>query len=110
MPLTEEDIKRIERLGYRREEFVVIGPDGIPRLRNINGHCFFLDPFTGRCKIYAYRPVGCRLYPLVYVPGKGVVVDPYCPRARSIPKTLIKKYEKYVVELIKKIYGENMLQ
>jgi len=105
MPLTEEDIERIERLGYRREDFVVIGDDGIPRLKNVNGHCVFLDVETGKCKIYPYRPLGCRLYPLVYVPGVGVTVDTECPKAHTIPREVIEKYAKYVIELVKKIYG-----
>ncbi|MDI9645112.1 MAG: YkgJ family cysteine cluster protein [Archaeoglobales archaeon] len=40
MPLTEEDIKRIESLGYSRKDFA-IKIDGIFRLRNINGRCIF---------------------------------------------------------------------
>ena len=106
MPLTEEDIERIESLGYRREDFVVVGDDGIPRLRNVDGHCVFLDVKTGRCKIYPYRPLGCRLYPLVYVPGVGVTVDPECPLANKIPRNVIEKYARYIVELVKRIYGD----
>jgi Fe-S-cluster containining protein len=110
MPLTEEDIERIERLGYPRDYFVVVGEDGIPRLRNVDGHCVFLDVETGRCKIYPYRPLGCRLYPLVYVPGVGVTVDDECPKARTIPRSVIERYARYVVELVKKIYGEDAVK
>ena len=106
MPLTREDIERIEMLGYPRSYFVVLGPDSVPRLRNINGHCVFLDPETGKCRIYEYRPLGCRLYPLVYVPGEGVTVDLECPLAHTVPKRAVKKLEKYVVRLVREIYGE----
>ncbi len=109
MPLTKEDIERIEKLGYSRSYFVQVDENGIPRLRNVNGHCVFLDPRTGRCKIYPYRPLGCRLYPLVYVPGEGVIVDPLCPKARQVPKDIIDKYSRYVIKLIKTIYGEEVL-
>jgi len=105
MPLTKEDIERIEALGYVREYFVVEGKDGIPRLRNINGHCVFLDTATGKCRIYQHRPLGCRLYPLVYVPGRGVDIDPLCPMAYRIPRSLVKRYEKHVLYLVKRIYG-----
>ncbi len=105
MPLTEEDIERLEALGYRREEFAVRGPDGVWRLRNVDGHCVFLDPSTGRCRVYPHRPMGCRLYPLVYVPGEGVTVDPECPLASTIPRSVVEKLAPRVLELVKKIYG-----
>ncbi len=72
-------MQRLEALGYRREEFAVY-EDGEWRLRNINGHCYFLEPGRG-CRIYPYRPVGCRLYPAVCIEGHGVAVDAYCPLA-----------------------------
>jgi len=105
MPLTRDDIERIERLGYPREYFVQEDSEGIPRLRNVNGHCVFLDADTGRCRIYPYRPIGCRLYPLVYVPGEGVTIDPFCPMAHKIPKHVIERYKKYVIKIVREIYG-----
>lgn len=109
MSLTKDDIERIEKLGYPREYFVEESIDGIPRLRNIDGHCVFLDTNTGRCRIYPYRPIGCRLYPLIYVPGEGVTVDPLCPRSHQIPSHVIERYKKYVVKLVKKIYGDKII-
>jgi Fe-S-cluster containining protein len=108
MPLTREDIERIERLGYRREELVVVGDDGIPRLRNIDGHCVFLDPRSGRCKIYPWRPLGCRLYPLVYDPCCGVTVDPECPLAHTIGRGVVEKLAPYLLRLIEEIYGKTV--
>ncbi|KSW12230.1 hypothetical protein CF15_05605 [Pyrodictium occultum] len=104
MPLTKEDIERIASLGYSVESFVEY-VDGIPRLRNVDGHCVFLDPSTGRCRIYPYRPMGCRLYPLVYVPGEGVTVDPECPRAYMISGKTVERLAPYVARLVEKIYG-----
>lgn len=100
MPLTEEDIKRIERLGYRRECFSV--DDGnISRLKNVNGKCYFLDE-KNMCKIYEYRPEGCRLYPAV-LDGEKVVVDKICPKWREVK---VNDYAKRrLLELIRKIYG-----
>ena len=108
MPLTTEDIERIERLGYPREYFVETGIDGIPRLRNINGHCVFLDAVTGLCMIYPWRPEGCRLYPLVYEPCRGVTVDPECPLAHSVAKNVVEKLAPSVIKLIERIYRKSI--
>ena len=63
MPLSSEDLNRIEKLGYKRVDFAV-RIRGEMRLRNQGRNCFFLA--DGKCKIYTSRPEGCRLYPLVY--------------------------------------------
>ena len=77
MPLTEEDIRRISGLGYKVEEFSV--RDGKKfRLKNKFGRCVFLT--DEGCKIYAFRPEGCRLYPLVFDDSlKKPVLDELCP-------------------------------
>ena len=84
MELTEEDIRRIEGLGYNREYFVTYWDDGIPRLRNVDGACVFLDRSSGLCRIYRYRPYGCRIYPVVYDFEKGFIKDPICPAVDTI--------------------------
>jgi len=110
MPLTEEDIARLEALGYQRSEFAVLGEDGVHRLRNVDGHCFFLDPATGACRVYWAKPEGCRLYPLVYDAEQGrVVVDPECPAADSIPSWVVEKYASRVEVLVEKVYGARAL-
>jgi Fe-S-cluster containining protein len=106
MPLTRRDIERITSLGYPLEYFARRGADGVMYLRNVNGHCVFLDPDTGRCKIYPWRPEGCRLYPLVYDPENDeVIVDPDCPLADTIPKHVVKALEPRVRKLVKELYG-----
>ncbi len=79
MTLTKRDIERLEALGYRREDFAVC-EGGSCRLRNVNGHCYFLEPGRG-CKVYNARPLGCRLYPVVCVEAEGLAVDALCPLA-----------------------------
>lgn len=107
MPLVPEDISRIEELGYSRE-FFVDDSSGIPRLRNINGHCVFLDPATNACKIYEYRPIGCRLYPLVYDASTGTVtVDKLCPRWREVSMNICDEHVLALHVLVRKIYGDN---
>ena len=105
MPLTKSDIVRLQKLGYEKSHFIV-HRRGIPYLRNINGHCIFLDPKTHKCKIYEYRPLGCRLYPLVYdVERRQVTIDPLCPQSKYINRKTITKYAPLLKLLIKEIYG-----
>jgi hypothetical protein len=83
MILTEDDIKRIERLGYERDMFLT-NIDGYPRLRNIDNRCLFLDIRSGKCMIYNNRPLGCRIYPVIYHPKKGFMIDDICPARNTI--------------------------
>lgn len=77
MPLTKEDLNRIEGLGYSRKDFTRI-KDGLVVLKNVQGHCFFLK--ANKCSIYKFRPEGCRLYPLVYDIEREIIkIDPDCP-------------------------------
>jgi len=83
MVLTPSDIRRIEKLGYVLEKFAVKSKDGLYKLRNINGHCYFFNKKTTSCRIYDYRPIGCRIYPLILLLDiKVITVDSNCP-ARS---------------------------
>jgi len=109
MPLSRKDIERIMSLGYKVHEFVRVEADGIPRLKNINGHCVFLDEDTGRCRIYPWRPLGCKLYPLIYVDGVGLSFDEYCPLVKFLTNEeknfIVKKLGKHLLRLIEEIYG-----
>jgi len=40
MELSSDDIKRLVDAGYRPEDFIII-LDGVPRLRNVDGWCYF---------------------------------------------------------------------
>jgi len=109
MPLSRKDIERITSLGYEVHEFVRVEADGIPRLKNINGHCVFLDEDTGRCKIYPWRPLGCKLYPLIYVDGIGPSFDEYCPLVKFLTNEeknfIVEKLGKHLLKFIEEIYG-----
>ncbi len=75
MTLSNEDIARIERAGYR--DFYT-EQDGYLVLKNKERHCFFLK--NGRCQIYDIRPAGCRVYPLVLdLNLECVVWHEFCP-------------------------------
>ncbi len=84
MILTEDDARRLESLGYRREEFAEFR-DGFLRLRNVDGRCFFLR--DGRCSVYEHRPMGCRAYPVVFdLDGGRCTLDPLCPASHTVSR------------------------
>ena len=101
MPLIEDDLKRIEKLGYKRVEFT-LQVEGETRLSNRGKSCFFLK--DGKCKIYYDRPEGCKIYPLVYdIDTHKFVYDSVCPHGTDFRvthedkerlKRLIKKLDR----------------
>ncbi len=102
MPLTRDDMKRIEKLGYKRIDFAVEA-EGETRLKNVSKKCFFLK--VDRCSIYEDRPEGCRTYPLVYdADSYKFVFDPVCPN--SIEYKVTKEDKERLKHLIKKIEKE----
>ncbi len=86
MELCNADIARLERNSHDQEEFVDRGTDGIPRLRNIGGFCYFYDHERKRCKEYSRRPLGCVIYPVNMSVDGEVVVDELCPEASSVDR------------------------
>jgi Fe-S-cluster containining protein len=101
MELLAEDIRRITARGYKMEDFVA-EKDGVYRLKNVDGHCVFYDPQTRMCKIYDIRPVGCRMYPLVY-DGRSVTVDKTCPTWNTVPRSEIKRLSPYVLQFLEDV-------
>jgi uncharacterized protein len=91
MELCSADVERLERHGYRKEDFSQTGADGITRLRNAGGRCFFYDRDKKRCREYSRRPLGCVLYPVNLTAEGGVTVDEDCPEADSLTKKEIKE-------------------
>jgi Fe-S-cluster containining protein len=72
--LTTEEVLRLETAsGLSEEEFLV------ERRNTNNGHvfrtlnlpCRFLEPQTGRCNVYQFRPLVCRLFPFYPEPLTG---------------------------------------
>ena len=100
MELLPEDIERLLNLGYKLEDFAYF--DGVYwRLKNRDGYCVFFDKEKKSCKIYEYRPIGCRLYPLQLVDNE-VNIDRNCPAWRSIPKSEIERLGKYVIKFVER--------
>jgi len=105
MELSSKDIKRLEETGYGPEEFAVIG-DGVARLRNVSGWCFFYSLADKKCRVYGKRPSGCYLYPIVYLVNEGTMVDELCPMGQTISEQELRTKGKILVKLLKKIENE----
>jgi len=103
MILLKGDIERLERLGFRGfYEF----RGGFRRLRNIRGCCFFLDPRARGCLAYSSRPLGCRIYPLIYDEDLGAVLDPECPIAGRLPRAWVEAALRDLERFLKALEGE----
>lgn len=86
MQLSRADIRLLERAGHDREKFVRFNRQGFAQLRNSRGYCVFYQSERHRCKVYRFRPLGCRIYPVIYSEEEGVIVDGLCPQARTVSK------------------------
>ncbi len=106
MELSSEDIERLEEKGYRLEEFAVID-DGVTRLRNVDGYCYFYSRADKKCQIYEDRPLGCYLYPVVYLANEGAMVDELCPMGQTISEQELRTKGKILDKLLKKIENES---
>jgi Fe-S-cluster containining protein len=103
MLLSTKDIERLKKKGYSIEFFSRLDEEGYIVLRNQNGHCVFFDVKMRKCKVYDIRPIGCRLYPIIFDESKGVIVDEVCPSNKSWTKNRKKAKGKKVIKLLKKI-------
>ena len=106
MELSSKDIKRLEESGYRVEEFAVIDGEGVTRLRNVDGCCYFYSSWDQKCRVYIERPLGCYLYPVVYLANEGVMVDELCPMGYTISEKEFRTKAKILGRLLKKIDNE----
>lgn len=106
MLLSKEDIKRLEGKGYRREFFALFDKEGYARLRNLHRHCVFYDVENRRCKVYRDRPLGCRLYPVIYDEEKGMVVDEVCHAEGKLNKKQMKRQGQKVLKLLERVDTE----
>ena len=106
MLLSAKDIECLESRGYDRIFFVRFDSEGYATLRNFHGYCIFYDVEKRICKVRANRPLGCRIYPVIYDEDKGITVDTSCPSHNSVTdKQKAEKGEK-VLKLLKKIDAE----
>jgi len=95
MPLLEEDIERIEGLGFNESSFAVAS-DGFKVLKNKNGRCVFHD--GEKCTIYSNRPAGCKLYPVIFDEDLNrAVKDRLCPYRTEFELSTEKKRDLLIV-------------
>ncbi len=110
MTLTEADAKRLDELGYRRDEYLIHAEDGFCQLKNVDGHCVFYDVESRLCKVYEARPEGCRYYPIVYdVRKRRCTVDRECPSSITITRDDIKRVCHRVKRLVERLMREATL-
>ena len=103
MLLSDDDVKRIVGLGYE-ESYFVDSSDGFKMLKNnSSGRCVFHD--GKQCTIYANRPAGCRLYPIVFNENQNrPVKDRLCPFRAEFDLSLEAKQE--LITLYHKLMDE----
>lgn len=109
MPLTEEDIARLERLGHDRAAFVAWSAEGTAQLATVAAGegmpgrpCSFLK--ENACSVYADRPAGCRIYPLVLNENGRLLRDDECPHRAEFPldPTAKRRIQRVVSNLARK--------
>jgi Fe-S-cluster containining protein len=106
MLLSAEDVERLERKGYDRDFFVRFDSEGYATLRNNRGYCVFYDAEKRRCEVRAHRPLGCRIYPVIYDENKGITVDTICPSRGSVTDKQKAKRGEKVLKLLETIDAE----
>jgi Fe-S-cluster containining protein len=84
MILSQQDIELIKNchpVNLRKQDFVFKSNNDQFQLKNIKGHCVFLDYDSKNCSIYKYRPQGCRFYPLIFdMNEEKCRLDEDCPK------------------------------
>lgn len=106
MLLSTEDINRLEGKGYRQGFFALLDKDGYAKLRNQQNHCIFFNIEDKRCVVYRSRPLGCRLYPIVYDEQKGITIDRICRAKGELREKQITQQGRKVLRLLARIDAE----
>jgi Fe-S-cluster containining protein len=106
MLLSKEDIRLLEKTRHDQHEFARFTEHGYARLRNRRGHCVFYDSEKHRCKAYRHRPLGCRIYPVIYSEEEGVTVDDLCPESNTISAAEVESKTAKLMKLLQTIDNE----
>jgi len=106
MLLSKKDIKRLEKIGFSKNLFVVFDKHGYAQLRNREGYCFFYDRLNHQCSVYVERPSGCRVYPVILDEDKGIILDSICESGKSITQSEKNLKGKRVIRLLEIIDSE----
>ena len=106
MLLSEKDITHLEKKGFSKNYFVKYDKQGYAQLKNREGYCVFYNPKKRQCNIYADRPSGCRVYPVILDEEKGIVLDDICDSRNTITEKEKKLKGKIVIRLLERIDNE----
>lgn len=106
MLLAVKDIRRLEKKGFSKDYFAEIDNQGYTVLKNRDGYCVFYDLKGRQCSVYADRPPGCRVYPVILDEEQGIVFDNICDSCSSITLEEKKVRGKKVIKLLEKIDSE----
>jgi uncharacterized protein len=110
MLLSKADISRLEKHGYSQDSFVRLDREGYALLRNRQGHCVFYNNQERRCDVYAHRPSGCRIYPVISDEEKCILVDSICHAQGTITEKEKMQRGKQVTKLLEKIDSEAQIR
>jgi uncharacterized protein len=106
MLLSNEDIKRLEKKGFHKKYFLAIDKMGYAVLKNRNGYCVFYDLEKRQCSVYADKPSGCGVYPVILDEEVGIIIDDICPEKASIRLEEKEEKGKVVIKLLEVIDAE----
>jgi len=106
MLLSKRDIASIEKKGYTQSFFVDLAKDGYITLKNNQGHCVFYNLEKQQCNIYDERPIGCRVYPVIFDEEKGIVADTICSAHKTVTDQEKRHKGQKVISLLKLIDQE----
>lgn len=103
MLLSNADITALEKLGYPTRSFVHFSKNGTAQLRNNKGTCVFYNAEKHRCKVYRLKPLGCRIYPVIYTEKEGIVLDDLCPEKSTVSEKEKERKGKQLLKLLRNI-------
>jgi Fe-S-cluster containining protein len=106
MLLSNQDITKLGKKGYTRDFFVRFNSDGYALLRNRQGCCVFYNPAQKQCSVYASRPAGCRVYPVICDEKNNIIIDEICRAQESINNIEKSARGKRVLKLLERIDQE----
>jgi uncharacterized protein len=106
MLLSKKDIARLEKRGFKHRDFAKYDKLGYAQLKNRGGYCIFYDKTNRQCSVYADRPSGCRVYPVIVDEESGIVLDTICESRGSITDQEKNLKGRRVVRLLEVIDAE----
>ena len=106
MLLSQKDIERLEKRGFKQSYFVKISKHGYAQLKNRGDYCIFYDSKNRKCCVYQDRPRGCRVYPVIVDEDTGIILDSICQSRNTISQTEKFLKGKRVIRLLEVIDAE----